>query len=266
MRPRALICFAPLVLATKAPRSQAAIWIDKGLFGSILSTCPSGYQTCEFGGCILDKDVCCNDGTGEFCDPGYYCVPGYCCPEGEICDSDDSDGQCDSPKVPCGAYCMPATGTCCSSEGEYCPDFGICMSNGTCCSAGDDCEGSGNSPDTSPTFQTPSAPVSSYGGTNYTISMSSKPTSTTDVGSSPEFTVGAETTSSGLGFGFSAPATSQSKSSTGTTQRPTTVAITVTATPSSSPGRLESAGDRHIAISRIVAGYAVAVGLLVQYF
>ncbi|KAI1310701.1 hypothetical protein F5Y03DRAFT_392147 [Xylaria venustula] len=264
MRPQTLISFAPLVLATKAPRTQAVIWTDKGLLESILSTCPSGFQICEYGGCVRDEDVCCNDGTGEYCDPGYYCVPGYCCPDGEICDSDDSDDQCDSPEVPCGAYCMPATGTCCSTEGEYCPNFGICMSDGTCCNAGDDCKGSGSSPDTTPTFQTPSASGSSYGGTNYTTSISPKTTSTTQAGSSAEFTVAAGTTTGGLGFGFSGPATSQSKSSTGTTQRPTTVAITVTATPSSSPGQPESSGGRHAANSWIVIGYAVAVGLLIQ--
>ena len=36
-------------------------------------------------GCMPPGGVCCNDGSGSYCQSGQYCVPGGCCPNGEVC-------------------------------------------------------------------------------------------------------------------------------------------------------------------------------------
>ncbi|KAI0429340.1 hypothetical protein F5Y09DRAFT_356989 [Xylaria sp. FL1042] len=271
-----LIIFASLTYAATVPRTRYTMSSSKSVFGNILSTCPSGYEVCEFS-CSHIGENCCNDGTGESCSAGYYCIPDACCPEGEICTSETSQGPCVSPKVPCGDGCMPATGTCCSSEKYYCPDFGICTTDGTCCDLGTECEDSDSSLAPSPTFGSTSisSPVSSVNSNSGPSSAASEPTSTKYESISPaSLTVAAETTSSGFGFGFTDAAVSGSSKSDGSAQTAQhSVTVTVTATPSATAASnavptissIASQADSYrTANGRIVAGFAVVAGLLVQ--
>ncbi|KAI0102319.1 hypothetical protein GGR51DRAFT_527824 [Nemania sp. FL0031] len=237
MRALILFLFTPVALSAKAPRIRHPVTTGTSSFANILATCLTGYEMCE-GGCIGAGDDCCNDGTGESCEAGYYCIPGACCPKGEDCGdsagSDDTTG-CDVDSVPCGDdYCMPLTGTCCTGQGYYCPDYGTCTSDGLCCAAGDDCDGSSSSS---------------------ALSV----TSTKEIETSPTSTSTATTTDSDRGgINLLITTVAGGGGSSKTTQPP----IIVTVTPSPIPLTSGQAGRRRITNGQIVAGLAVVVALL----
>ncbi|KAJ3562579.1 hypothetical protein NPX13_g8513 [Xylaria arbuscula] len=164
---------------------------------------------------------------------------------------------------------MPITGTCCSDEGEYCPDFGICSSGGTCCYLGDDCEDSGNSFMGTPTAEslpTSSASSSSEGdgdddeGNDYT-SFSFAPTSE----SPPTPTPTALTIGDGADFPSSAVPTNDIQGASEDSQTSITVThtatVTATTTPSSVPLSNGQDGGFHGANCLVLVGFALGVVL-----
>lgn len=171
---------------------------------------------------------------------------------------------------------MPITGTCCSNAGEYCPDFGICTSNGACCYLGDACGDSGGNSTATPTFDslpTASAGSSSDGdddddlGNDFT-SYSFGPTSGDGGDSSfPASTPAAQDTGGGVEISFPATQTSESLGSSEAAQPSVTVTLTATvtstATPSSIPLTAGQDGGYHGANWVAIAGFGVGIVLFV---
>lgn len=188
-----------------------------------------------------------------------------------------SASTCPFGYVICGDACIPTTGTCCNDQKYYCPDFGICTSDGYCCDLGDDCvgSGSGSGSGSGATSTFGSAPTSSADD-NFTFTSSassaddtstvtpSKPTPTSteeeDSFTTPIFT--AETTSddnSGFTFPTLKGGDDDSSSSDPTpTISPVTVVVTASSRPTSG-----QAGGRYKGDGRVAAGFAVAAALLI---
>ncbi|KAI0408281.1 hypothetical protein F4802DRAFT_405687 [Xylaria palmicola] len=250
MRPQILLFPISIVLAAKAPRTQHFLGAGQTSFTNVLATCPTGFETCE-DGCMPVGNTCCNDGTGEACDAGYNCIPNSCCPKGEACDDDDSDtdsGTCGDGEVSCGdGYCMPFTGTCCSNDGYYCPDFGTCTGDGLCCNVGVECNSSESSLDATPTVSVPPT-------------LSSTSLHKTDASPTPTFTAEATDNSDDDDFTLSSATTSDDGGALEPTA--TSVVVTVTATPSPMPPISGQAGGISGSNGRVAAGVVLVVALL----
>ncbi|KAI1422527.1 hypothetical protein F5Y12DRAFT_762062 [Xylaria sp. FL1777] len=195
MRSQNFILFAPLAFASKEPRIRQAVSTNQGLFRNILTTCPSGYEICEYG-CMHAGDNCCNDGTG------YYCIPDSCCPIGEVCVGTLAILHAIPLKCPAVTIVCPLRAPVAVARNTTAPDFGICTSNGTCCDLGDDCKDSGSSLDSTSTSESiPISSVSAHDGNDSPTFIFFEPTSIIYGGSASASTTTAKTTGGILSFG-----------------------------------------------------------------
>lgn len=89
------------------------------------SNCPTGQVDCD-GYCIPSSGVCCELGSGYYCDSGEVCVAGTsCCPEGTVL---------------CGQTCIPEDGDCCNTgQDTYCDSGYYCQTSNYCCPNGQTC-------------------------------------------------------------------------------------------------------------------------------
>ncbi|KAF2962753.1 hypothetical protein GQX73_g10820 [Xylaria multiplex] len=177
---------------------------------------------------------------------------------GLLCNEFYDDNACNTNEALCGDYCIPITGTCCNSQGYYCPDFGICTSNDLCCDPGGDCENSGSSLDATSTFESPSTSslLSSGNSNDSTTFILSKSTLAENGDSLP---TPASTTKGGdNGLAFPTGVTGDN----GSSPQPTQPHITVTITPSSPAARPGQVGGHGVTDCRIIAGLVGIAALL----
>jgi hypothetical protein len=122
------------------------------------SSCPTGQIECD-GYCIPSNGVCCELGTGSYCDPGEVCVAGTaCCPEGTVL---------------CDQTCIPEDGDCCNTgQDTYCDSGYFCQNSNYCCPNGQTCN-----PDTTTEVNDP-ATTSTIDGPGTTTEIDSPDTTT----------------------------------------------------------------------------------------
>ncbi|KAI8960438.1 hypothetical protein F5Y11DRAFT_266599 [Daldinia sp. FL1419] len=237
---------APAVMgATPLAREGLPKSFAKTNLLNVLATCDVGRVRCE-NGCMPIDGVCCNDGTDEYCRDGYYCIPNACCPEGQTCSgASDDEASCDIGETECGDLCMPLTGTCCADGLHYCPEFGICTSDGYCCDPGDDCD---NDSSNFPSLTSTTADDEIFS----TTSLKTTRTTTSTIHHESSTSTSSETSSEETS---SDPTTTVDSN----VQAPVTPAPTVVVTTTVS----QQAGGIFTADGKIAAGLAVIAALLV---